>query len=89
MNVCYDQLPTHIDDFQYTQKLFTSYILTSLGYLLKVLLQIILPTILLVEHFDYLVLKYVAAINVIIWCFDTMLVISKWPGKFKQIDIDF
>ena len=75
--------------FSILKNLFTSYILASLGYLLKVLLQIILPTILLVEHFDYLVLKYVAAINVIIWGFDFMLVINKWPGKFKQINIDF
>ena len=56
---------------------------------MKILLQIILPPILLVEPFDNIILKNVAAINVIIWSFDTMLVISKWPGKFKQIDIDF
>ena len=53
------------------------------------LLHIILPTILLVEPFDNLVLKYVAAINVVQWGFDFMLVINKWPGKFKQINIDF
>ena len=62
---------------------------TLLTEALKELLQIILPIILLVERFDNLVLKYVAAVNVVVWSFDTMLIISKWPGKFKQINIGF
>ena len=89
MTVWYDQLAIQLNDFQFTRKLFTTYFWPSLGYLLKILLQIILPPILLAESFDNLVLKYVAAINVIVWSFDTMLIISKWPGKFRQIDIDF
>ena len=61
-------------------RLFTTHIWTSLGYLLKSILQIALPVCLLTEPFDELVLKYIAAINVIISCFETMLVVSKWPG---------
>ena len=37
--------------------------------------------ILLVEPLDNIIIKHVAAINVVIWGLDTMLVISKWPGK--------
>ena len=73
----------------YTQKFYATYSLTILKEVLKTLLHIILPTILLVEPFDNLVLKYVAAVNVVVWSFDTMLIISKWPGKFNQIDIGF
>ena len=72
----------NVNNFQFTRKLFTTYFWTSLGYTLKILLQIILPMILLVEPLDNIIIKHVAAINVVIWGLDTMLVISKWPGKY-------
>ena len=72
----------NVNNFQFTRKLFTTYFWTSLGYTLKILLQIILPMILLVEPFDNIIIKHMAAINVVIWSLDTMLVISKWPGKY-------
>ena len=85
----YDQLPSYGTYFQFNRKLYTHHSCTLLTEALKELLQIILPIILLVECFDNLVLKYVAAVNVVVWSFDTMLIISKWPGKFKQINIVF
>ena len=81
MTVWYDQLPTH--NSQFTRKIYTAYFFTILTEVLRILLQLILPPILLAESFDNFTLKYVAAINVIVWSCDTLLIISKWPGKLR------
>ena len=81
MTVWYDQLPTY--NFQFTRKIYTTYFFTILTELLRILLQLILPPILLAESFDNFTLKYVAALNVVVWSCDTMLIISKWPGKLR------
>ena len=84
MTVWYDQLPTY--NFQFTRKIYTTYFFTILTELLRILLQLILPPILLAESFDSFTLKYVAALNVVVWSCDTMLIISKWPGKLRPDD---
>ena len=62
------------------RRFFVSDNWVAIGYTLKMLTQIILPCLLLDNSLDHSIMQKLAATNVIIACFDTMLAVARFPG---------